>query len=87
MAPSPGPPPPGPQVVNVPVASSKRRRIPSRASMPGTAPMTTEVAGQYCLATTVRSDSSDRSDCAVESVADEEGDEPGGGDCVAADGG
>lgn len=39
------------QEVNVPNASSKRSRIPSRASMPGTAFITAEVAGQYCPAT------------------------------------
>ncbi|TVZ06630.1 hypothetical protein EAS64_04410 [Trebonia kvetii] len=38
------------QEVNVPNASSKRSRMPSRASMPGTAFITTEVAGQYCPA-------------------------------------
>jgi hypothetical protein len=69
----------------VPNASSKRSRIPSRASMPGTAFITTEVAGQYCRATRERSDSSNRSDRACEGVADEACDEAGAGDRVLVD--
>jgi hypothetical protein len=52
--------------------------------MPGTALITKEVAGQYCLAIRERSDSSDRCDCACD--AGEAGNVCAG-DCVAVNGG